>query len=393
MLHEKQILQEMNQNGEEILAWYWALHQIPECAHHEVKTHAYLRAELDKMGASYLTHGDNITIAVVDSSLPGPMVGLRCDTDALPVQEETGCAYPSLHPGVMHACGHDAHMTFGLASAKYLLNHRGEWKGKAKVIFQPAEEGEGGAGIVIRTGLVDDVDVFFSIHVWSPYESGKLHVSTTTVSASVDMFKITIKGSGGHGATPEKCNDAIVAAAQLVTALQSIPARMIAPYDASVLTIGSFHAGTVGNIVAETAELKGTIRGLKDEVSDMILDRMTQMAHAVAGMYNCTAEVVNNHANGVLTNHEKAVRVAYECAEALLDGEPVLPQRSMMIGDDFADYAQIAPICYGQLGIANHEKGTDYPHHNGHFAVDLDTLPMGCAWMAAFTVRAGEQWE
>lgn len=371
---------------------YQYLHRHPETAHHEAGTNLYIRNMLENMGIPYFAPADNITIAVIDSGKPGATVGLRCDTDALPVREDTGLAYASETPGVMHACGHDAHITTGLFAARLLAENTDHWQGKVKLIFQPAEEGEAGAQDVIRTGLVDDVDVFFGIHVWSPYPTGEIHVSPVTVSATVDMFRIVIKGKGGHGATPEKCCDAVVAGSALVMALQTVVARRISPMDPALLTIGSFHAGTAGNIIAPEAELKGTFRSLKPDVRKAIYDHLVQISKQVAESYGCTAEVYNRCLSDAVINDERATAIAHRAAIDLAGEGSVYPQHSMMLGDDFADYGAIAPYCYGQIGIGDPAKGTDYAHHNGKFRVDEDVLPLCAAWMALTAMYYGAEW-
>ena len=392
MIHGQDILAQARVYQEELKEMYRWLHRYPEVAHHEVQTNCYIRKQLDRLGVAYLSPAENITIAVIDSGKPGATVGLRCDTDALPVQEETGLPFASEHEGVMHACGHDAHIVNGLGAAMLLMDNIDKWQGKVKLIFQPAEEGEAGAQDVIRTGLVDDVDVFFGIHIWSPYASGEIHVSPVTVSATVDMFRIVIKGKGGHGATPEKCCDAVVAGSALVMALQTVVSRRISPMDPALLTVGSFHAGTAGNIIAQEAEIKGTFRSLKPEVRKAIYEHLVQISKLVVGSYGCTAEVHNRCLSDAVINDETAAELAWKSAAELVGETNVYPQHSMMLGDDFADYGAIAPYCYGQVGIADREKETDYAHHNGKFKVDEDVLPLCAAWMALTAMRYGTEW-
>ena len=376
----------------ETAALYRSLHRIPEVAFHETETHAFLRKTLDDWQIPYRAPQDNITIALLEGKLPGATVGIRCDTDALPVQEETGLDFSSLHPGVMHACGHDAHMASGLCAARMLKDRLDELHGKVKVIFQPAEEGENGADLVIATGLVDDVDVFFAIHVWSPYASGTLHIAPVTVSAAVDMFTVTLSGSGGHGATPEKCRDAVTAGAAVVQSLQTVVSRRVSPMQPAVLTVGSFHAGTVGNIIADKAELSGTLRALDEETRTLIEEETETVIRQVAAAYHCEAEWKNRRISDVVRNDGRAASLARQCALDLVDEPLVQPQQAMMIGDDFANYGRIAPICYAQVGIADREKDTDHPHHSGFFRVDEDVLPLCAAWTASFAFRAGREW-
>jgi len=370
---------------------YRHLHRHPELAHQEFETNAYIRRELDACGVDYLAPAENITIAVVDSGLPGATVGVRCDVDALPVEEETGLAYASETPGVMHACGHDAHAAIGLGAARLLKAHMGQWTGKVKIIFQPAEEGEHGANEVMATGLVDDVDVFFGIHVWSPYPTGELHASATPVSAAVDFFTIRVLGRGGHGATPDRCCDALVAAAHLVSELQTAVSRRASPMQPALLTIGSFHAGSKGNIIAGEAELKGTIRSFDPETRRILVDALFSISDCVARAHGCTAIVDNDAQSDPVINDPRAADLARRVGEALYGA--VLPQRGLMLGDDFANYGRIAPYCYAQVGIANAEKDTCHAHHNGHFHVDEDALPPAVAWTTAFAVRAAQEWE
>jgi len=382
--------EEMKQN---LIRMYRHLHRHPEVAHHEVETNRFIRSELKGMNIPFLAPADNITIAVLDSGRSGATVGIRCDTDALPVQEETELDYASETEGVMHACGHDAHVANGLGAAALLIKNIDHWVGKVKIIFQPAEEGEAGAQEVIRTGLVNDVDVFFGIHVWSPFAAGEIHVSPTPVSATVDMFRVVITGKGGHGATPEKCCDAVVAASALVMALQTVVSRRISPMDPALLTIGSFHAGAVGNIIAQEAEIKGTFRTFNEDVRQKIYNSLVEMSSQIAASYGCTAEVFNNRLSDAVINDERAARIARESAGELIGLENVLPQHSMMLGDDFSDYGAIAPYCYGQVGIADRAKETDYAHHNGRFRIDEDVLPLCAAWIALTAVRFGSEWK
>lgn len=378
---------------EETLALYRSLHQYPELAHEEQETHRFLRRTLDTWGVPYESPRDNVTVAILKGALSGAVVGLRCDTDGLPVREETGLPFASRHPGKMHACGHDGHMAIGLTAARMLWERLDRLHGEVRVIFQPAEEGEAGADEVIETGLVRNVDVFFAIHLWSPYAAGTLHISPVVVSAAVDMFTITLRGSGGHGATPEKCFDAVVAGAALVQSLQTVVARRVSPLVPAVLTVGSFHAGTAGNIVAEEAVLSGTLRALDKDTRLLIENEMERITRQTAEAYHCHAEIKNRRISDVVVNDEKAARIAHRCALELTDESRVQPQRAMMIGDDFANYGRIAPTCYAQVGIADPKKDTDHPHHSGLFRLDEDALPLSAAWMASFAFRAGAEWK
>ena len=368
----------------QMTAWYQHLHRHPEMAHKEFETNAYIRAELDKLGIAYLAPKDNITVAVVSANTPGDVIGYRCDTDALMVEEQSGLPFSSEHPGIMHACGHDGHISVGLCTAYLLKTHADQWQGTAKIIFQPAEEGEDGADRVIATGLVDDVDRFFCLHFWSAYPTGHLCASEVTTSAAVNMYEIKIHGKGGHGGMPHVCHDALVAGAELVGALQTVVSRVLPPTTPSLLTIGSFHAGTQGNIIAGEAVLRGTLRTVNEDDRRKAEAAIEAMVHNISAMHGCTAEIVNRRLSDAVTNAPYPTAIARRAAELLAEHDPTLchaDQHTMMTGDDFANYGRIAPYVYAQLGTADAKKGTDAPLHNAKFRLDVDMFPVGAAWM------------
>ena len=365
--------------------WYRHLHRYPEMAHKEFKTHAYIRGELDRMGIFYHAPADNITIAEVRASRAGDVIGMRFDTDALMVEEKSGLPFASEHPGIMHACGHDGHIAVGLGCAYLLKTHPDAWSGCAKLIFQPAEEGENGADLVIETGLIDDAVRFFGLHFWSAYPDGHLCADTVTTSAAVNMFEIQIHGRGGHGAMPDVCRDALVAGAEIVTALQTVVSRTLPPTSPSLLTIGSLHAGTQGNIIAGEAVLRGTLRTVDQTERETAENAISAIVHHIAEMHGCTADIRNQRMSDAVTNAPGPVSIARSAAEILVSADGRLSigtQRTMMTGDDFANYGRIAPYAYLQLGIADAQKGTDYPLHSAHFRLDEDMLSVGVAWMA-----------
>lgn len=372
----------------EMRAFFEDLHQYPEPSHGEVRTNARVRERLAAPGIELLTPAKNITIAVIRGARPGKTVGMRFDTDALQMQELTGLPYQSKVDGMMHGCGHDAHTTVGVYAALLLAQHREELCGTYKIIFQPAEEGERGAKEVIATGLVDDVDAFYALHVWSPYATGTLHASAGGVCAEPDMFKVTLRGKGGHGAVPEACIDPITAGAAVVQSLQCIASRFISPIQSVVVTVGSFHAGTRCNIIAQDAVLEGTLRCFDDAVHEKLLETFRRIIDDVAHAHGCTAEIEINEVCGVMVNDARLAQLAREVAAGLVPPEKIQPQEPSMLGDDFADYRAIAPCCYVQAGMNNPEKGYTAAHHHGLFTVDEDVLPLCVAWMAGCATKA-----
>lgn len=375
---------------EEMKALFEDLHRYPEPSHEEVRTNQRVRAELSKDGVELCCPADNITVAVIRGARPGRTVGLRFDTDALQMEELCDLPYKSECPGLMHGCGHDAHTATGVYVARLLQRNREALAGAYKVIFQPAEEGEHGAHEVVRTGLVDDVDAFYGLHVWSLYETGTLHATPGGVCACPDMFKVTLRGRGGHGATPELCVDAVAAGAAVVQSLQHIASRFISPMQSVVVTVGSFHAGTRCNIIAGEAVLEGTLRAFDDGVHETLLAAFRRVIENVAAAHGCTADIEINEVTGVVMNDERLCRLANEAASRLVPAEKIQPQVPSMLGDDFAEYRRIAPCCYVQVGMNAPEKGCCHAHHHGLFKVDEDVLPLCSAWLAACAERAAE---
>lgn len=368
----------------QLTAWYHDLHRIPEMAHHEIKTNRYIRAALDAMGIAYHAPKDNITVAIVHADAPGDVIGMRFDTDALMIEEQTGLPFASEHPGVMHACGHDGHTAVGLCTAFLLKKHADLWRGSVKLIFQPAEEGEDGADRVIETGLVGDAVRFFGLHFWSAYPRGHLCADEVTTSAAVNMYDIRIVGRGGHGAMPHVCHDALLAGAQTVCALQTVVSRILPPTAPSLLTVGAFHAGTQGNIIADEAHLRGTLRTVCEEDRVKAETAIEEIVLHTTAMYGCTAEICSRRQSDAVTNAAGPVRIAQRAAQLLTEEDGTLcigEQVTMMTGDDFANYGRIAPYVYMQLGIADADKGTDHPLHNARFRLDEDMLPVAAAWM------------
>lgn len=360
---------------------YRAFHRIPERSRFEIKTNRLIRKELDEMDVFYHAPKENITIAVIEGKNPGPVVGIRADTDALQLTEETDLLYKSETDGMMHACGHDGHIAVALTCAKILNANKEKMNGTVKVIFQPAEEGEMGAQSVIETGLVNDVNAFFAVHLWSPYQTGEMRVAPRGVAASTDMFTVNIHGRAGHGAMPEVCIDAVVCASALVMNLQSIVSRFTSPFSPVVVTVGSVHAGTRCNIIAGEATLEGTIRTFDPQVYDEVHEHFERVVKDVCDAYRCTYEIRNVAACGVTWNDEKLCEVALENAKKIAPADEVGPDTPFTLGDDFGEYRSIAPICYMKVGIRNEKIDAVYAHHHPKFKVDEDALPRAVAWL------------
>ena len=375
----------------ELTSLYHYFHRFPEPSHFEVETNKRIRQELDALSIPYLAPAPNITIGILKGGRPGKTVGLRIDTDALQMQEDTGLPFQSEKPGLMHGCGHDGHIAMGITAAKMLSSVKEELSGTVKFIFQPAEEGERGAQEVIATGLVQDIDCFFGIHLWSDYPTGTLHISPGPVCASADMFTIRITGKGGHGAYPHLCIDAVTAGAAVVEALQHIPSRFISPMQPVVVTVGCFHAGTRCNIIAQEAELRGTLRTFDNAVCTEVHQLLERLTKQTAAAHGCTAEVEIYKACSVVVNDAALCASAVKSAEKLMNKENISTQSPSMVGDDFAEYGALGPAVYAQLGIGSAEKGTCYAHHHGKFKLDEEMLPLGAALFCQFAYDTCEE--
>ena len=290
----------------------------------------------------------------------------------------------------MHACGHDAHIAIGLTCAKLLSRAAAELCGTVKVIFQPAEEGEFGAQAVLETGLVNDVNAFFGVHVWSPYRSGELRVSERGVAASTDMFTIAIHGLGGHGAMPELCVDTVVCASELVCALQTIASRFTSPFDPVVVTVGSLHAGTRCNIIAGEAVLEGTIRTFDRELSARIMERIRVIAENTAAAFRGSAHLEEIASAPPRVNDPALMEQVAGWAEELAGKEKVYRlDQGGMGSEDFASFTYALPCAYLLLGAGTPQEDPRYgkPMHNEAVVFNEDVLPTGAALHTLFALR------
>src|SRR5512144_965317 len=274
-------------------------HIHPELGFNEVRTGGIVANELEALGLE-VTKGVGKTgvVALMEGSKPGPTLLIRFDMDALPIVEETGAVYASQNNGVMHACGHDGHTAIGLTVAKLLQNHRDELAGSVKFCFQPAEEtlgdeGIGGNQAMIRDGVLDapKVDKTLSLHLWNDMPLGWVGIAAGPVMAGADLFTVRLTGRGGHGAAPHLTIDPIVAAAQVVTALQTITSRNVAPLKSAVVSVTTIHSGTAFNVIPQTAELTGTIRTFELEVRKLVLERFDKIVRGIADTMGCEASI------------------------------------------------------------------------------------------------------
>jgi amidohydrolase len=367
------------------------LHMHPELGFEEVRTARIVAGHLNDLGYE-VTGGIGKTgvVGILQGGQPGTRtVLLRFDMDALPIQEENDVPYRSQVPGVMHACGHDAHVAVGIGVATLLARHRDELPGTIKLMFQPAEEGLGGAAAMIADGVLEQphVDYALALHVSSNHDLGTAAMRTGALLAATDRLQITVHGRGGHGAHPDQTVDAVLVAAQIIVALQTIVARNLNPEAVGVVTIGAVHAGEAGNVIAETAELRGTIRSFEPEVRELLHRRVTAVAQGIAASFGATAEVTFLNSIGATVNADRPTRVMQQAAATVLGANQLDMTYRTTGGEDFSAVLQQVPGTFFFLGARNQERGFDFPHHNPRFDIDEACLPSGVAILCDAALR------
>ena len=353
------------------------LHRIPETAYTEKKTSAYVADYLNREGLDIQTEiAQYGVVGLLDTGKPGPTLMIRADMDALPLQEETGLAFASEHDGVMHACGHDSHMAMVLGAVTVFNKIKNELNGKIKFLFQPAEEGPGGAKPMIEAGVMENPAVDYSIgcHVWPELPEGTIGVRSGPFLAAMDRFNLKIIGKAGHGAMPHLCVDALEVATQVVSALQRIVSRHMDPMDPTVVTVGSFHAGTAFNIIAGEAELSGTTRTFDLDFWKSSQQRVEKVIRGVCESMGADFELNYAFAYPPTINDEFMSAVVSRCAAMVVGKERVLEPPKTMGGEDFSFYAQKSKACFFALG-AGREGGT--PVHNPTFDFNEDLMLLG----------------
>ena len=362
-------------------------HAHPELGFHEVRTAGIVAKELTALGLEVHTGvGGTGVLALLEGAKPGPVVLVRADMDALPIREETGAPYASQNPGVMHACGHDGHTAVLLTVAKMLNAHRSQLSGTVKFMFQPAEEGMGGAEKMIEDGVLENpkVDVALALHVWNEKPVGWVGIAGGPAMAGAEIFKIKVRGKGGHGAVPHLAVDPILAAAQVVSALQGIVARNIAPLQTAVVSVCTIHGGETFNVIPPAVEMTGTIRTFEPAVRTRVLERFEKTVHSIAEGMGCQAEIELQILTPATINQpETAARVQAVARRLFPEADVDTANYITMGSEDFAFVLEKVPGCFFFIGSANPEKGLDAGHHHPRFDIDEAALPRGAALMAA----------
>lgn len=356
-----------------------ALHRRPETAFEEVETTARIREELARCGIEVLPNGDDTgLVGILRGAEPGPVIALRADMDALPIQEESGLPFASEIPGRCHACGHDIHMATLLAAARLLSEYRAHLRGTVKFFFQPAEEKLGGARSLIAHGFLDDVDAVFGAHTWPDTPGGSIGYRRGAMMAGSDTFRITIHAPGGHAAHPHKTPDPVAAAAYMITQLQTIVSRETAPLDSAVVTVGKMTAGTAANIIPSEVVLEGSLRYLLPETRAKIHESIRRIAAGTALSLRVEASVEILPGCGPVIGEDRLVDMIETAVTRLLGPEKadVLPTASMG-SEDFAFYLEKKPGAFFRLGTGSDDPASRLPLHNSRIHFSEDAISAG----------------
>jgi len=353
------------------------LHRWPELAYQEEKTAALIARELKRLGLEPRTG----TGVVAEIGAGKPVVALRADMDALPLQEETGLPFSSEIPGVMHACGHDGHVAMLLGAAALLVENPPP-RGRVRLIFQPAEEKGAGALAMIKEGVLNGVEMIFAGHIDRHFRVGEIAVNEGLICAYTDSFFVEIQGKGGHAAWPHEAVDAVVVGSLLVMSLQTLISREINPAYPCVITVGKFEAGSAHNVIAERAILEGTIRSTHPEARKRLHEGLKRISRGVADLHRAKIKVKIKEGYPPVINDPQAAALAREAARLVVGEEGVVRQPHPSLGgEDFAFYLQKVPGCLVRFGAQ--KKGLEkVPAHSPRFDFDEGVLPIGASFLA-----------
>lgn len=386
--------EEIAQLKDELVELRRDFHKHPELAFEEFRTAKVVAEYLSDLGLEPKT-GIAITGVTADivGGLPGPTLLLRADMDALPIHEQTDLPFASLVEGKMHACGHDGHTAILLGTAKKLVEHRDKLRGTVRVLFQPAEEGPGGAAPMIEEGVLEGVDAALGLHLWLHLPTGHLNFCAGPMLAASDEFDVSITGVGTHAASPQMGIDPVTVACHCVTSAQTLCTRSIDPKEPFVFSVTTFNAGTASNIIPHRADFGGTLRTYSEEVRADFKKRFTKLCAGIAHAHGARADVIWREGYPALVNDAK---IASLCEEACSDFFHMLsperrPDPRSLGGEDMSFYLQKVPGCFLFLGAYNEEAQACFNHHHPKFTIDEDSLPMGVELFLRCVEKLGKE--
>jgi len=366
------------------------LHRRPELGLEEHETAAAIEARLDELGILHERQGTAV-IGLLSGAGPGPCVALRADMDALPLSEVAGRNdYRSRVDGRMHACGHDAHVAIQLGAARILASMQDRLHGSVKLLFQPAEETVGGADTLVRGGCLENprVERVYGLHVMPYLPTGSIEVRKGALNGCSATLSIEVRGKSSHGAYPEAGIDAILIAANVVTALNVLVSRYVSPLEEAVITVGTIHGGTASNIIADTVQMKATLRATSGASRDALIATATSVVDGIAAAYGGSASVSASLGYEALINHDEAVDAIVATASTLLGPQSIHWKAKPSMGvEDFSYYIKERSGAFWHLGCGNVSRGITAPLHSAEFDIDEDCLPIGVAMQAGLAMR------
>ena len=381
------IIEEIQNFSDDLIKIRHDFHQYPELGMQETRTSQKVNELLKSWGIkTYTGVGEKGIVGVLEGNNPGKTIGLRADMDALPIEEKTNLPYSSKNPGVMHACGHDAHTTMLLGAARYLSENK-SFSGKVVFIFQPAEEGLGGAKAMLADKLFErfPCDEIYGLHNWPTGEHGKVGIKPGVAMAGADFFDIKIKAFGSHAARPEGSKDPIIIASSLISQLQTIVSRNVPPTQTIVLSITQIHAGSAYNVIPSDCTLSGTMRYFDKEIAKLVRTRMKEIIEGIEKSYSVEIELDNREIFDVLVNDQELSKVMLNVASEIVGVENAFFRTDLVTGsEDFSDMLQVVPGAYCNIM----HRGT-LPLHNDGFILDDGILPIGASIYARLVEKRG----
>jgi amidohydrolase len=390
---EARLEAELDRVRDEVVETRRDLHRHPELSLHEERTAEIAARRSEALGYAVRTGiGGTGVIADLNGgrSGDGPMLMLRADMDALPVQERgNDRVVTSEVSGVMHACGHDGHVAMTLGAAAVLASLRDSWRGRLRLCFQPAEEIAAGAAPMIDAGAVEGVDRVLGIHLWAPLQVGQVGIKDGPIFGSADEFGIIVRGRGGHGGMPHTSIDPVVAAAQTVVALQTIVSRETSPFSPAVVTIGRIEGGSAFNVIADAVRLRGTVRAIEPDERERLLRRVAEVAAAIASASGASAEFERARGCPPVVSDAESVAIVRRAAIATVGEDKVVTPQPVTVGDDVACLINAAGSgCYFLVGAGDASGHPVAPHHSADFDIDERCLSVGVATLARAALEA-----
>lgn len=385
-----EIQEEIKRIEDEIIEWRRDIHRHPELGFEEERTSDLVSEKLKEWGYEVEKMAGTGLAANLKNEFSGKTIAIRADMDALPIEEKTEVDYKSQNPGKMHACGHDAHTAIALGTAKIISLFNDKINGNVKFIFQPAEEGPGGAKPMIEEGVLENprVDKIIGLHNRTNIPVGQFGVGYEAIMASTDKFSIKVKGTGAHGAHPDEGVDPIVVASHLIIALQELVSRETEPTDPLVITTGSIHGGTVFNVIPDEVELMGTVRTLNADLRNNISKRIEEVIEGITTTFRADYELDYQYGYPVTNNDREVTKMMEEVISEMLGKENIYYlEKPSMGGEDFAYYLQEVPGSFVYLGTKNPEKGIIHPGHSPKFNIDEDILTIGVEYFIRAIIK------